>query len=230
MATELHYLEHAWILTAWKIWRGECSVSWKNAMCWWFSVTLLSQKSAHRMQLLLHYLYIGYELKTSKKGIYHRFIPKWAIPVSSQKPKDLRNRQKLSFVSGDRSFVSSPVKTWRWFSFKIQLEPLQILDCRVTDGGFSAFCYVWQSCDPSCLHGVVVHVEDYQEGEVRVQSLHGTDQYGRNIYLQFQAPFSSILSDWVLFADKPPRTSGSSGFKTSFQPHWPSKSNLEYWK
>lgn len=87
--------------------------------------------------------------------IYHRFITKWAIPVSSQKPKDLRNRLRLSFVSGDTCFFLITCQDLKMvYSLKTQLEPLLLLDCRVTDGGSSDFCYVWQSCDPSCPHGV----------------------------------------------------------------------------
>lgn len=54
-------------------------------------------------------------------------------------------------------------------------------------------------------HELIAHVEDYQEGEVRVQSQHGTGQYGCNLYLQFQETFSSILSDGAHIAGRTPK-------------------------
>lgn len=107
---------------------------------------------------------------------------------NEQKPKDVRNRQRLSFVSGEMCFFLMTCQDLKMaWSLKIQLEPLLLLYCRAADG---YFCYIWQSCDPSCQHGVMVHVEDYQEGEIRVQFLQGTGQYGHEYIFNSSHHFS----------------------------------------
>ena len=130
----LIYSEQTWILLAWKAWRGEHSMSGKSATCWWYSVTSVSLKSAHRMQLLLSHLTIyGAWAKTSWKWIHHRFIPKWAIPVSSQKPRDSRNSQRLSLASGEMCFFPIICQDLKMVHhLKIQLEPSLPLDHGVT--------------------------------------------------------------------------------------------------
>lgn len=172
------YLEHAWILVMWKIWRGECSMSRKSAVCWWFSITviLLSQKLAHRMQLFLSHLTI-YRIwvKTSKKCIYHRFVPKWAVPVSLQKPKDPRNRQRLLFVSGEICFFL--ITCHIVYNPKIQLEPCCFWIAGLLMGPFHlllCMTELWPFL-PTRSYSTCWRLLT-TEDEVRVQSLHGTGQ------------------------------------------------------
>lgn len=104
------YLEQAW-----KAWRGEWSVSGKNAVCWWHSVTSASLKSAHRMQLLLSHL-TGPEHKLAKSGFTTDSFQNepFQFPHKSQriqgKVRDCHFPQ-----TGCAAFPSS-ANTWKWFT------------------------------------------------------------------------------------------------------------------
>lgn len=71
-----------------------------------------------------------------------QICPKMSHPsflAEAKGPKE----QRLLFILGEMCFFLITCQDLEMvYNLEIQLEPLMLLDCRVTDGGFSAFCYV----------------------------------------------------------------------------------------
>lgn len=223
-----------WILLAWKAWGGGCSLSGKSATCWRYSVISVSLKSAHRTQLLF-WLSMGPEQKLAKSG----FVTDSSQNEPSQFPHRSQGTQGTARDCHlpQVRYVSFPIicQDLKMFhNLKIQLEPSLLPDHGVNARGSSIFRYVGQSCDSSFPHQVIGHVEDYQEVEVMVEESSPcvgqvntvtTFTFSSRHHFPLRFQMESMLQE-----NKSLRTSGSLGFRTSFQPQWPSKPNLLNWK